>query len=145
MSVPERRCVVALRHPDPSRCRTKIRNHTTGYRSAWPPGSRSGSRPIERWTGTTAAISVAPGRLFDDVVELAAARLDQRRHPAEPLFHPGALHCLTEPLLPGGEALHLGLGDGGEEGAGGISQDTELRRQLAGIAHPRVELPEEGH
>src|SRR5215207_5430089 len=99
----------------------------TGCHSAWPATSRSGSRPIERLTGTTAAIPVAPGRLFDDVVELAAARLDQRHHPAEPLFHPGTPHRLTEPLLPGGEALHLGLSDDGEEGAGGISQDTELR------------------
>ena len=44
---------------------------------------------------TTRGNDAAAGRvrpLFDNVVELTAADLDQRHHPAEPLFHPRALH-----------------------------------------------------
>src|SRR5687768_8433473 len=90
-------------------------------------------------TGTTTSsalpvlFSPSIRRLLHQGVELAASGLDQRLHPAEPLFHPRLVHRLPEASLPGGQALHLHLGDDGEERPTDIGEDAEAGCGLAPV------------
>src|SRR5215217_6485523 len=99
----------------------------------------------EPTTSSAMPVLVPPStrRLLHQGVELAASRLDQRLHAAEPLLHPGLVHGLLEASLPGSETLHLHLGDNSEERPADVGEDAEARRGLGPVVHPRIELLEE--
>src|SRR6266545_2011973 len=94
-------------------------------------------------------------------VELAATGLDQGLHAAEPLAELRVRKDTGDQLLPGSQALDLGLGDDGEERAAGIGEHPpavlhciwpflvgffEERNQLAALAVFGLEdIPYEDH
>src|SRR5678816_752366 len=92
------------------------------------------------------SVAASAGRFLDNGVELATPGLHQRDHAAEPLAHPRKLHRLAGDPLPGGEVLHLELGDDGEKATGGIGQNPKASDLLATrfIPYPPIELLEEG-